>query len=271
MKESAPARLLMCPPDHYNVSYEINPWMSLTRPVVAANAVRQWQELYRVLTTTIGVEVELISPVEGLPDLVFTANAGLVWGRTLILSNFRFKERAGEAPVFSAWFAEKGYEVVRLPADCSFEGEGDILPLGEVLVGGYRFRSDLRSHRLVAEITGAKVISLELSDPYFYHLDTCFWPITDELAFYYPGAFEACGRRLLQEHVPELVPVSRHDALLFGCNSVNVGNQVVLNAGCRGLLGKLRNWGYEVHEVDLSEFIKAGGSAKCLTLFLSRR
>lgn len=268
---SESASLLMCPPDYYAVRYEINPWMSVNRQVIQDVATRQWLELYRVLTEIVGVSVALVDPVDALPDLVFTANAGLVWDNLFIVSNFRYKERAGEAPVFRSWFAEKGFEVASLPADCPFEGEGDILPCGENLFAGYLFRSDIRSHLRVGEIVGRRVLSLELVDPYFYHLDTCFFPLNGQRAAYYPDAFDSYGERVLREHIPELIPVSREDARRFGCNSIAIGQQVVMNAGCAQLARELEERGYNVHQVDLSEFIKAGGSAKCLTLFLSRR
>lgn len=268
---SSSARLLMCPPDYYAIKYEINPWMSLERQVDHAAAVRQWQELYRTLREEVGVSVEVIDPREGLPDLVFTANAGLVWGRLFIAGNFRYQERSGEAPVFRAWFAQKGYEVVSLPEDCPFEGEGDILPCADNLFAGYRFRSDIRSHVRVGEIVDRRVLSLELVDPYFYHLDTCFFPLNSGAAAYYPGAFDSYAQKVLREHIPELIAVSREDAMRFGCNSLAIGDQVVMNAGCTQLAHDLEAQGYTVHQVDLSEYIKAGGSAKCLTLFLSGR
>jgi N-dimethylarginine dimethylaminohydrolase len=259
----------MCPPDYYGIEYEINPWMDRRRPADAALAAKQWRALYDRLTTELGATVELLTPVQGLPDLVFTANAGLVAGEKFIRSNFRFPQRQREGPVFEAWFKERGYQIVPLPEAGCFEGEGDALPVGKTVFAGYRMRSDIRSHQTIGEILGCEVLSLELADPRFYHLDTCFCPLDDRTALYFPEAFDDYGRKVIEASVPEPIPVAPEDALRFGCNAVVVGKNVVLQAGCEGLSRDLRRRGFTVHALDLSEFHKAGGSAKCLVLRLN--
>lgn len=258
----------MCRPDYYRIEYEINPWMSRRRQVRSQAAFRQWEELHRVLTQTVGARVELLEPVPGLPDLVFTANGGYVAGRRFIRANFRYNQRAPEAPLFAAWFGQRGYQVLTLPRGYYFEGEGDLLPCGPRLFGGYHYRTDVQAHRIIGELLGQEVISLELADPYFYHLDTCFCPLPDGAALYYPPAFVAASRRLIEQHIARPIEVSAEDAHRFGCNSVVVGRQVVVNAGCEKLRRDLEALGYAVHEVELSEFLKAGGAAKCLALRL---
>jgi len=260
---------LMCPPDFYQIEYEINPWMNRRRPAETAAAMRQWQALHDLLTTKLGATVELLSPAKGLPDLVFTANAGLVAGEKFIRSNFRFPERQREAPVFEAWFEKRSYRIFTIPGNACFEGEGDALHLGKTLFAGYRMRSDIQSHRQVGEILGCEVLSLELVDPRFYHLDTCFCPLTDRAALFFPPAFDDYGRKVIAESVPEAIPVSREDALRFACNAIVVGNEAVLHAGCEATNLEMRRRGMKVHELDLSEFHRAGGSAKCLVLRLS--
>ena len=260
---------LMCPPDYYGIEYEINPWMDRRRPADSSRAMRQWQALYDLLTAKLGASVELLTPVKGLPDLVFTANAGLVAGQQVIRSNFRFPERQWEIPVFEAWFKGRGYRILTLPASACFEGEGDALAVGKTLFAGYRMRSDIQSHQRIGEILKCGVLSVELVDPRFYHLDTCFLPLDERTAFYFPPAFDAYGRKVIAESVPEPVPVTPEDALRFGCNAVVIGNDAVLHAGCEVLNRELRRRGFTIHELDLSEFHKAGGSAKCLVLRLS--
>ncbi|MBM4050197.1 MAG: amidinotransferase [Planctomycetes bacterium] len=260
--------ILMCRPDFYGIEYEINVWMRRSRNADRAMAQRQWGELYATLTEKVGVEVKLMAPVKGLPDLVFTANAGLARGRRFILSNFRHPERQREARHFRAWFAEQGYEVAELPPDLFFEGAGDALFCGDKLFAGYRFRSDIRSHTAIAEVLGCQVLSLELTDPRFYHLDTCFCPLADDEVLYYPPAFDEYGRQVIEANVPKRIVACEADALRFGCNAVVVGRTVVVNAGCAKLKADLRSAGYQVHDVELSEFMKAGGSAKCLTLMI---
>ncbi len=263
------ATFLMCPPDYYGIEYEINPWMSLQRRADSKLARRQWEDLYTLLTGHLEARVELISPVKGLPDMVFTANAGLVFGGQFILANFRHSQRQGESPHFRSWFDKRGYQVHTLPPDQYFEGAGDGLFLGESLFAGYRIRSDIQAHGRIGEILGVHVLSLELVDERFYHLDTCFCPLDDQRALYYPNAFDAYGRRVIQQFVPKPLSVGEVDALHFGCNAVVIDHHVVLHQGCTELKVLLRGEGFEVHELDLSEFLKAGGSAKCLTLRLN--
>jgi N-dimethylarginine dimethylaminohydrolase len=266
MKTERP-RILMCPPDYYGIEYEINEWMNRARPADTVRARRQWQALHEALTG-LGVEVSLLEARPGLPDLVFTANAGLVFHQRFISSRFKHGERAGETPCFDEWFAGAGFQVEHLPAGLYFEGAGDALFCGPILFAGYRFRSDALAHQEVARMINRRVLPLELVNPRFYHLDTCFCPLAPGEAIYFPDAFDDYGKRVLREHVPKLYPVPEADALRFGCNAVVVGRTVVTNTGCPGLAKILENAGYQTVAVELDEFLKAGGSAKCLTIRL---
>lgn len=262
------ARILMCPPTYYNIEYEINPWMSRLRGAEAETAKAQWENLRRTLSDECGATIELVDPVQGLPDLVFTANAGVVHHSRFILSRFRFPVRSGEEPVFAAWFRTHGFEVFELPTDIFFEGAGDALWCGEKLFAGYHFRSEIGSHAALGEILNQRVLSLQLVDPRYYHLDTCFCPLSDGTVIYYPPAFDAYGRRVIEEHVPHRIEVTDHDASRFGCNAVCVDRHVVVSAGCTRLIHDLSDAGFVCHPVNLSEYLKSGGSAKCLTLRL---
>ena len=260
-------RILMCPPDHYGIEYEINPWMHRTIAAVRDLAFKQWRELRNALLG-LGVVVEEMTPQPGLPDLVFTANAGLVFENRFISSRFKHEVRARESPYFDAWFAEHGFEVVHLPEGMYHEGAGDALFCGEALFAGYRTRSDVYAHQWVGEQISRLVLPLELVNPRFYHLDTCFCPLAPGEALYFPDAFDAYGRRVLEAHVPKLLAVAEPEAHRFGCNAVVVGKTVIHNAGCPRLSEDLQKWGYQSIPVELDEFLKAGGSAKCLTLRL---
>ncbi len=261
------ARILMCPPDFYGIEYEINPWMDRRRGSDPEESRRQWRALHEGLVDE-GVNVELVEPVRGLPDLVFTANAGLVFGDLILSARFRYGERQGETPVYDAWFASHGFRVEHLPEGLYFEGAGDALFCGETLFAGYRFRSDARGHQWIGERLGVEVLPLELVDPRFYHLDTCFCPLAEGEAIYYPGAFDDYGRSVLRSQIPRLIEVTAEEAVSFSCNAVVVGRTVFLNAGAPKLQGALESAGYAARTFLLTEFIKAGGSAKCLTLRL---
>lgn len=256
----------MCPPVYYGIEYEINPWMSRSRQSNRQAAQEQWRRLYRLLREQLRVEVDLVEPKRGLPDMVFTANAGLVWQNKFIVSNLRYEVRRGEAPSFENWFRVRGYEIFRLPGDHFFEGEGDMLLCGDLLFAGYHIRSDILSHQKVAEILEREVLSLELTNEWFYHLDTCFCPLEKDLALYYPPAFDRYALNVLENHIATLIPVAEEEARRFACNAVVVGRNVVMNEGCPKVHEKLESLGFSVLETPLSEFIKAGGAAKCLVL-----
>ncbi len=267
---SATPTFLMCRPTYYRIAYEINPWMSLTHPASHARAQRQWQQLYDTLTQRLHARVRLLRPAAAVPDLVFTANAGLVAGRTFIRSNFRYPQRQGEEPLIERWARAQGYRVVTLPRGLHFEGEGDALFAGETLFFGYRFRSDLPAHREISERLGCRVLSLELTHRRFYHLDTCFCPLGAQTALYYPAALDAYGRKVIRHFLADAIPVGAADARRFVCNAIVVGRWVVVQAGVsRTLARALASRGFSLLEIDLREFHKAGGSAKCLVLRLA--
>lgn len=259
--------ILMCPPDYYGIEYEINPWMNRQRQSDHTLAVGQWSAL-RTLLEDSGARVSTLEPVKGLPDLVFTANAALIYRRRAVLAHFRHPQRQGEEPFDEAWLTAHGYDVERVPADVYFEGAGDALFCGDTLFAGYRIRSDARGHQQIGERLACRVIPLELVDPYYYHLDTCFCPLAPGRAIYYPPAFDEYGLRALREFVEELIPVDNDEARRFACNAVVVNRTVITNAGCAELHRQLRAGGFEPRETPLDEFVKAGGSAKCLTLRL---
>ncbi len=260
-------KLLLCPPDYYGIEYEINPWMDRTHNAVPALAQKQWRTLRDTLQS-LGCQVELVTPQPKLPDMVFTANAGLVVGQKAIRANFRFPERRGEEEYFEQWFREHNYEVAHLPEGLFFEGEGDALFCGEVLFCGYRFRSDVRAHQFIGEVLDCLVVSVELVQERFYHLDTCFCPLLDGDAIWYPQAFDNYAQRAIRAHTRRLIEVAPDEAVHFACNAVVLGRDVVLPEASPKLCAALTESGYRLHPLAMTEFIKAGGACKCLTLFL---
>jgi lysine-ketoglutarate reductase/saccharopine dehydrogenase-like protein (TIGR00300 family) len=262
-------QILMCSPHHYDVDYVINPWMegNIHRSS-RQRAEEQWQKLHDVLQSH--ATVELVEPQQGWPDMVFTANAGLVLDRTVVLSRFFHPERQGEEPHFQKWFEDQGYKVHVLPKSLPFEGAGDALfdRSGGWLWAGYGFRSELDSHAYIADWLDVEVLSLRLVDPRFYHLDTCFCPLTDGYLLYYPPAFDTYSNRLIELRVPpeKRIAIDEVDAINFACNTVNIDRVVVMNQASDGLKQTLNDRGFKVVETPLTEFLKAGGAAKCLTL-----
>ena len=262
-------RFLMCAPDHYDVDYVINPWMEGNIHKSSRDrAVEQWNKLYNVIKDH--AIVDLVAPAKGWPDMVFSANAGLVLGENVVLSRFLHKERQGEEPYFQQWFEENGFNVYTLPKDLPFEGAGDALldREGRWLWAGYGFRSELDSHPFLAKWLDIEVISLRLMDERFYHLDTCFCPLANGYLLYYPGAFDSYSNRVIEMRVaPEKrIAIMEADAVNFACNAVNVDSIVIMNKASDGLKSRLAEVGFQVIETPLTEFLKAGGAAKCLTL-----
>jgi lysine-ketoglutarate reductase/saccharopine dehydrogenase-like protein (TIGR00300 family) len=259
----------MCAPDHYNVDYVINPWMEGNiHKSSREHAVEQWNKLYNNIKNY--AIVDLVAPEKGWPDMVFSANAGLVLGKNVVLSRFLHKERQGEEPYFQRWFEQNGYNVYNLPKDLPFEGAGDALldREGRWLWAGYGFRSELDSHPYLAKWLDIEVISLRLMDERFYHLDTCFCPLSNGYLLYYPGAFDSYSNRVIEMRVvPEKrIPIAEADAVNFACNAVNVDSIVIMNKASESLKSRLAEVGFQVIETPLTEFLKAGGAAKCLTL-----
>lgn len=265
-------RYLMCRPEHFTVHYTINPWMDPAQPTDTAKAVAQWQKLYE-LYLELGHEVELIEPLPGYPDMVYTANGGFVIDGIAYGPEFRFVERQGESPAFIDWFRENGFDT-REPRETN-EGEGDFLLVGDVILAGTGFRSTDASHREVAEIFDREVVTLTLTDPRFYHLDTAI-AVLDPVATaerpaniaYLPHAFDEQSQRILAERFPDAIHVSDADGAVFGLNSASDGKNVIISPRAIGFGEQLRERGYTVHTVDLSELLLGGGGIKCCTLEL---
>jgi N-dimethylarginine dimethylaminohydrolase len=264
------SRLLVCPPDYFCIDYEINPWMSRANCVDRAGAARQWHRLMEVLERDVGAVLERMKPEPGLPDLVFTANAGIVVGRKAVPSRFRYPERQREEAHFEGWFREHGYDILTLDRDVYFEGAGDLLGFPDAWFGGYRQRSEIGAFPILSELFEREILPLELVDGRFYHLDTCFCPLSGGELLYYPPAFDHYAQSTIADRIPATrrLPVPEAEAVKFACNAVCVGKHVVLPAGCPETMAWLARRDYEPHAIPLDEFMKSGGSAKCLTLAL---
>jgi N-dimethylarginine dimethylaminohydrolase len=260
-------KILMCPPKYYEIDYEINPWMHLGTPIHASIAQKQWEDLYSTIRN-IGVDIELMRPVLGLPDLVFTANAALLHGKKAWIANFRYPERQNESIHFKRWFQDAQFEIVNNHDDFTkapyFEGAGDALFLGNQLIVGYGFRSQKEVYDQPF-FQNFDLVLCELINPYFYHLDTCFCPLNDHLAIWYPDAFSQ-ETKLTIEKSCELIAVTEDEAKRFACNAVVIHNHIIIPSSCPNLTQALQSHHFIVHACDMSEFIKAGGACKCLTL-----
>lgn len=263
-------KILMCPPDYFSIDYAINPWMTVGSGCDVEKAKMQWNSLKNLYTNVMGAEVYVMDAQPGLPDIVFTANAALYHNNIAIISRFRFQERRPEEKFYAEWFRNNGYMATFLPEEVCFEGAGDALFSEETLFSGYAPRTDISAHGFISNLLNIRVLSLELIDQRFYHLDTCFCPLSDGYLLYFPKAFDEYGNKVIEANFEEekRIAVTEEEACRFSCNAVSLGKAVVMNRTTERLKNELKQKGFKTHEVDLSEFIKAGGSAKCLTLKL---
>ena len=265
---ATPRSYLMCPPEHFAVTYAINPWMRPAQPADAGLAMRQWERL-RQVHLRLGHSVSLIDPVPGLPDMVFAANGATVVDGTVLGVRFRHPQRAAEAPAYLDWFRANGWPSVHEPEFVN-EGQGDILLAGETLIAGYGFRSEREAAWELASVFGREVVSVRLTDPRFYHLDTALCVLDATTAMYYPAAFDDAGRAALASVFGELIEAKDEDAEVLGLNAVSDGYHVVIAAEATGLARQLSSRGFAPVPVEMSELRKAGGGAKCCTLELQR-
>jgi N-dimethylarginine dimethylaminohydrolase len=261
----APRHFLMCAPRYFGVDYVINPWMRQEDPVDRALALSQWEALVRAYREH-GHRVEQVEPVAGQPDMVYAANGALVLDGIAYLARFRHPERSGEEPAFAAWFESQGLRVHR--AREIHEGEGDFILCGERLLAGTGFRTAREAHAEAAALFDREVLSLELVDPRFYHLDMALCALDAERIMYFPGAFSPASQALLRQGYPDALLAEEADALAFGLNATSDGRRVFIAAAATALAARLRAEGFEPIAVDLSELRRGGGGIKCCTLEL---
>ena len=257
----------MCPPMHFGVLYEINPWMHREVAVDPQKSLGQWDELVRAMESA-GATVERVDPVEELPDMVFTANAGLVWGERFVPSHFRHPERQGEEHHYERWFRSHNALLTPLVGHPFFEGAGDALPFRDRIVAGYRIRSEFDAHTALAKSLDVEVLSIELVDARFYHLDLTFCPLDEQRALIVPEAWDDYGREVIRSVVPEPIVLTPDEALAFCANSVVIEDVIVMPSCTARLEAELSRAGLTVVVSPVDEFLKAGGGVRCLTLAL---
>ncbi len=265
-------KILMCPPKYFSVDYVINPWMAGNEGSLDLElALRQWESLRESLCRV--ADITIMEPQPDLPDLVFSANAGVVYGNKAIASHFMPHERRPEEPHLKAWFRDNDFELFELDEKIGFEGAGDCLldRGGQWLWTGYGFRTEIEAHADIASFFDVEVVSIKLTDSRFYHIDTCFCPLAGGFLMYHPPAFDFDSRMAIESRIPshKRIVVDSVDAGNFACNAVNIDDMIYLNTASEPLKSRLLIAGFKVNEIDLSEFLKAGGSAKCLTLKLT--
>lgn len=259
--------VLMCRPEFFTVVYRINPWMDPALPTDTSLAVAQWETLYKTYLD-LGFDVQLIDPIDGLPDMVYAANGGFVIDGIAYGASFTHAERQPEGPAYMEWFHGAGFDV-RIPTNIN-EGEGDFLLVGPRILAGTGFRSASNSHEEIAGIYNREVVTLNLVNPSFYHLDTAIAVLDDANIAYLESAFDEPSLAKLRELYPDAILATEEDAAVLGLNSYSDGYNVVIASRAKDFERQLRERGYNPIGVDLSELLLGGGGVKCCTLELRR-
>lgn len=255
-------RALLCRPTHFTVDYVINPHM-LPYSVDSQLALEQWEALVEILKK-LSIKVEIIDQQPDVPDMVFAVDQGIVRGGSVLLANFRYSQRQPERVYYREWFRQHGFQLRALSNILPFEG-GDTLFCGDMLFVGTGFRASIASCEELAQKLEIDVIPLRLTDPFFYHLDMAFLPINSNTAFYYPKAFSQNSQNLLKRLIPNLLEISDEAVLAYGANSFVSGKDIVVAKGLpKQFHQQLKKLGLKIHEVEISEFKKAGGGIHCL-------
>ena len=257
--------VLMCRPEHFTVSYRINPWMHPEDPTDTSLALQQWTVLYDTYVD-LGFTVQLIDPLPGLPYMVYAANGGFVLDGIAYGARFHYPERQPEGPAYMEWFRSKGLDV-REPQETN-EGEGDFLLVGDTILAASGFRSDTSSHQEIADIYGREVVSLQLVNPSYYHLDTALAVLDSTTIAYLPSAFDEESLTVLHQRYPDAIIATEEDAAILGLNSFSDGHNVVIAERATTFAKDLRDRGFNPIGVELSELLLGGGGVKCCTLEL---
>lgn len=259
-------RVLLCPPINYDIEYEINPWMHVENKVDKSHVQKEYDELkstYRLLQA----EIHEIEQDPALPDMVYTANFGVVDNNRFIPSNYKFAVRKKESEHASAFFQKHfSFEVIKIPADIAFEGQGDLFKSGDQYFFGWGKRSDYAAKKYLEELLGKKIVDFKLVDPYYYHLDTCFAPLSENIVLINPRSFTREGRARIHKNFSTVIETGVRDNQVLCGNLVCLGKHTVIGRGItKGLKNRLNDLGFAIHEVKMDEYRKGGGSVKCLT------
>jgi N-dimethylarginine dimethylaminohydrolase len=260
--------ILVCASDYFRIEYEINPWMSVQNNASTPEVLTQYRQLLDAFRKA-GIRYRGMQPDASYPDMVYTANYGVVAGSQFIKANFKYPQRQGESTLAESYFKQRGYRVLALPENIYFEGEGDLLYSGSHYFVGWGKRTMKEAVPYLQEMLSKPLVDLELVDPYYYHLDTCFAPLDEHTVVINPRSFTQEGLDKIYGHFETVLTTSDQDNKVLACNMVVNGKNIVVGEGITDTLRtNLEALGYQVFQTPMSQYIKGGGSVKCCSLIL---
>ena len=265
MPAAAARRFFLTKASQFQIKYSINSWMNPKNQVDLNEAQKQWNSLLETYKQ-LGAQVEVFEPLKGWPDSVFIGDSIFLYGKQAIASRFRYPERSGEVEPVAERFQARGYQVHTLPDGLFFEGNGDAVAWNDMIFNGYGVRSDRKALDFISKALGVKIVPIRLLSPHF-HVDTCVCPLDDHTLAYVPSGMDDESLNQIRSLSADLIEIDQEEALLLACNSMALDRTVILSTPNAPKFHKeLEKANFEVLPLNLSEFSKSGGGAKCLTL-----
>lgn len=269
-------KVLMCPPKYFRIEFRINPYMDPGNPkkqVDSQKAWREWNCLYLAIKG-MGVKIDLLRPVRGIPDLVFPADMGFVVNpsisrKTVVLSNFRWPERQKETPHYERYLRKKKYKIIKIPRHISFEI--NVRETDNFYLLGYGIRNDKEGIKYLRKYFDKPVYPLKLVSPWFYHLSCALAVLNNDTVMYYPKAFDDKSVKLLKKLFKNNVILTKKEVLNLAGNCIVINNKILINYMTHRLRKIFNKLNFDFMEISVDEFIKAGGAVNCMVFVLSKK
>ena len=226
------------------------------------------------LLTSLGVGVEILHPVDDMPDAIFTYDPAFVVPSGVIEFQGAKEVRAGEPPLLAAELEGLGVPLVgRLTGAATADG-GDMFWLDNTTLAiGRSYRTNQAAVDQIRAMVSADGINVEVFDlphdqgpEYCLHLMSVVSPIRDDLAVVFERLAPVALLQALAVRGIETISVPDEDYESLGCNVLTVAPGVVVIAeGNEATATLLRNHGVTVHTYQASEINKGEGGPTCLT------
>ncbi|MDC3413203.1 dimethylarginine dimethylaminohydrolase family protein [Terrihalobacillus insolitus] len=262
-------RVIVCQPQYMTIRDVINETQKKFKDegIHIKRAIAQHQAFVNILEEN-DVEVIFLPYHKKYPEQVFTRDIGFTLGQTVFIAEMASNIRKGEQDVLKLWLEDEELSYYNIIGD-RIEG-GDVIIDRDTIYVGLSNRTDQEAaehlQRILNQFT---VIPIPFKERYL-HLDCVFNVVSPEVALIFPEALTKEDIELFGSRY-DLIEVSKEEQFSLGTNVLGIGNKRILSLPVNKKVNKeLRNRGFEVIEVDISEIIKSGGSFRCCTLPILR-